>query len=31
VTKALQEMAQELVEGGGAKKDGWLAHLLHHA
>ena len=30
VTKALREMAQELVEGGEARKGGWLAHLLHH-
>ena len=31
VTKALRELAQDLVEGGDAKKGGWLAHLLHPA
>lgn len=30
VTKALRELSQELVEGGEARKGGWLAHLLHH-
>lgn len=31
VTKALREMALELVAGGEASNGGWLAHLLHHA
>jgi len=31
VTKALQEVAESLVEGSKAKKSGWLDTLLHHA
>ena len=31
VTKALQEIAQSLVEAPKAKKGGWLGSLLHHA
>jgi len=31
VTKALQEVAESLVEGAKAKKSGWLDTLLHHA
>jgi len=31
VTKALQELAQELMGSAPARKGGWLAHLLHHA
>lgn len=31
VTKALQEVAESLVEGTNAKKSGWLGNLLHHA
>lgn len=31
VTKALQEVAENLVEGAKAKKAGWLDSLLHHA
>lgn len=30
VTKALQEVAQKLIEGSQSKKNGWLANLLHH-
>ncbi|MDO9151919.1 MAG: AAA family ATPase [Methylotenera sp.] len=31
VTKALQEVAENLVEGAKAKKSSWLDSLLHHA
>lgn len=31
VTKALQEVAENLVEGAKAKKSGWFDNLLHHA
>jgi len=31
VTKALQEVAESLVEVSKAKKTGWLENLLHHA
>ncbi|WP_036304154.1 AAA family ATPase [Methylotenera sp. L2L1] len=31
VTKALQEVAQDLVEVSKTKKSGWLDSLLHHA
>jgi pilus assembly protein CpaE len=31
VTKALQEVAESLVEGSKAKKSGWLDNFLHHA
>jgi len=31
VTKALQEIAANLVEGAKAKKSGWLDNLLHHS
>ena len=31
VTKALQEVAENLVEGTKAKKSGWFDNLLHHA
>jgi pilus assembly protein CpaE len=30
VTKALQAVAQKLIEGSQTKKNGWLANLLHH-
>ena len=29
VTKALRGLSQDIVEGGDARKGGWLAHLLH--
>jgi pilus assembly protein CpaE len=29
VTKALQEVAQKLIEGPQAGKSGWLSQLLH--
>lgn len=31
VTKALQEVAESLIEGSQTKKNSWLANLLHHA